>query len=193
MLDDAAKSATRFYVQNFQDKGRQEAIDLLLSTGTYLNTAGSDSIRQELQTHIHEYATFSDLIIYCGTFNLNGRLPQGEDLMSWIYIKSVGLAHIAVIGVQELIKLTPGEYITADTDKLRLMWETALLKCLNSIPSADYVVLRSTHLVALGLFVFIRKDLTSRLRQVEISSIKTGLMGMAANKGILYFNPAQLI
>lgn len=29
-LDDAAKSATRLYVNNFQDKSRQEAIDLLL-------------------------------------------------------------------------------------------------------------------------------------------------------------------
>jgi hypothetical protein len=29
-LDDAAKTATRIYMNNFVDKGRQEAIDLLL-------------------------------------------------------------------------------------------------------------------------------------------------------------------
>jgi hypothetical protein len=88
-----------------------------------------------------------------------------------------------VIGCQELIKLTPGEYITADTDKIRLIWEAALLKTLNSLPQSDYVILRSLHLVALGMFVFVRSSMTSRLREVEISSIKTGLMGMAANKG----------
>jgi hypothetical protein len=30
MINDAAKSVNRFYVNNFQDKGRQEAIDTLL-------------------------------------------------------------------------------------------------------------------------------------------------------------------
>ena len=182
-MDDAAKSATRFYVQNFQDKGRQEAIELLLSSGVLLNSSSSFQFKEEMKKCISEYATFSKVSVLCGTYNLNGRAPQGEDLLSWLQTKSGVTCDIAVIGVQELIKLTPGEYITADTDRLRIMWETALQKTLNSLPGADYVVLRSTHLVALGLFVFIKRELTCRLREVEVASIKTGLMGMAANKG----------
>lgn len=182
-LDDAAKSATRFYVQNFQDKGRQEAIDLLLSAGVMLNSSSNAEFKQEMKRHLTEYSSFSKISALCGTYNLNGRTPQGEDLLGWLQTNSGSTCDIVVIGVQELIKLTPGEYITADTDRLRIIWEGALLKSLNSLSGADYVVLRSIHLVALGIFVFTSRALTSRLREVEVASIKTGLMGMAANKG----------
>ena len=182
-LDDAAKSATRFYVQTFQDKGRQEAIEMLLSSGVLLNSSSSSKSNEEMRKYISEYAAFSKVSVLCGTYNLNGRTPQGEDFSSWLQTKSRVICDLVVIGVQELIKLTPGEYITADTDRLRIIWETALQKTLNALPGADYVVLRSAHLVALGLFVFIKRDLTSRLREVEVAKIKTGLMGMAANKG----------
>jgi hypothetical protein len=157
---------------------------MLLGQGAVLKDAFADTIRNEMAQELGKYAKLSHITVYCGTYNFNGQLPAGESLQSWITSNVTGLADIAVIGCQELIKLTPGEYITADTDKLRLIWEGALLRALNSLPGADYVVLRSIHLVALGMFVFVRQNTTSRLRQVEMSSIKTGLMGMAANKGI---------
>jgi hypothetical protein len=182
-LDDAAKSVNRFYVQNFQDKSRQEAIDMLLTNGPNVKTPGMDVVKQQLVARMLEYSTTSHLTLYCGTYNFNGKLPQGEPLLSWLTTHQVGLADIVVIGCQELIQLTAGEYISADTDKLRLIWENCFLKALNSLPQSDYVLLRSLHLVALGLFVFIRKGVTSRIREVEATSIKTGLMGMAANKG----------
>ena len=182
-LDDAAKSVNRFYIQNFQDKGRQEAIELLLNQNMIFENSAAAIHRNQLKQQQNANAVYTNVLVYCGTYNVNGRLPQDESLLSWLVSPSVGLADIAVIGCQELIKLTPGEYITADTDKIRLLWEAALLKSLNSLPNGDYVVLRSLHLVALGMFVFVRSSMTSRLREVEISSIKTGLMGMAANKG----------
>lgn len=47
----------------------------------------------------------------------------------------------------------------------------------------SYVLVRSQHLVALAMFVFVRADSVNLIRHVESSTKKTGLGGMAANKG----------
>jgi hypothetical protein len=44
-------------------------------------------------------------------------------------------------------------------------------------------VLRSLNLVALGLFIFVRTDAILAIRNVQTAQVKTGLGGMAANKG----------
>jgi hypothetical protein len=175
-LDDAAKSVNRFYVSNFQDKGRQEAIDMLLKEGTITFSAGSDLIKYYLSERIAEYTRKSEITIFCGTFNLNGKLPTPEEsLVSWLNSKLVNSPDIVVIGVQELIQLTAGEYISADTNKLRLVWEAELLESINSQRSTKYVILRSLHLVALGLFVFVLPEMIHRIRAVETCSIKVYL------------------
>lgn len=102
-LNDAAKSVNRFYIQNFLDSGRQEAIDLLLGQGARTPSA----VREE-------NSKMSTITLYCGTYNFNGRLPGGESLESWLVSEKAGLADVVVIGCQELIKLTPGEVIEID-------------------------------------------------------------------------------
>ncbi len=104
-IDDATKSAARFYMQNFQDKGRQEAIDLLLSTNFQIPASKVKNTNNAIRSK-------SNILIYCGTYNFNGQIPSsGESLHSWLASEAIGLADMAVIGCQELIKLTPGEVI----------------------------------------------------------------------------------
>lgn len=64
-----------------------------------------------------------------------------------------------------------------------LHWEQFLLRAINSKTDRRYVVLRSLNLVALGLFIFVREDAILAVRNVQTSQVKTGLGGMAANKG----------
>jgi hypothetical protein len=184
-LDDAAKSATRMYVSNFQDKFRQEAIDLLLTNGPNLKTPGHEKLQMEMDIRLHQFSKASKITVYCGTYNINGKYPGEESLHTWLRSSSGLEADIAVIGIQEMIQLTPGDYISVDSNKLREIWESALLESMNKSSAArtEYVVLRSLHLVALGIFIFIKQEMTGRIRDVETSSLKTGLMGMAANKG----------
>ena len=73
--------------------------------------------------------------------------------------------------------------VTADTTRLRHTWESTLLGLINKTQSFEYVTLRSVHLVALGMFVFVRSDHVQSVRHVEVSMKKTGLGGMAGNKG----------
>ena len=62
-------------------------------------------------------------------------------------------------------------------------WENFLLSAINWRSDQRYVVLRSLNLVALGLFIFVRSDAILAIRNVQTSQVKTGLGGMAANKG----------
>jgi hypothetical protein len=130
-------------------------------------------------------STWTEHTVFIGTYNLNGKLPR-ESLESWLLTKVADRPDLVLIGVQELIALTPGQYISADTDKLRLIWESSIMNTLNKQPnSVPYVLLRSIHLVALGIFAFCRSDQVGGVRAISVCSVKTGLMGMAANKGLL--------
>ena len=64
------------------------------------------------------------------------------------------------------------------------VWEKYLLNSINQKSSECYVVLRSLNLVALGLFIYVKSDAVLAIRNVQTSQVKTGLGGMAANKGI---------
>ncbi|KAK7695728.1 hypothetical protein QCA50_000364 [Cerrena zonata] len=67
----------------------------------------------------------------------------------------------------------------------RRLWETKITNTLASRPNktAEYILLRSHQLVGTVLMVFVCKELTSVIRNVEAASHKTGLRGMAGNKG----------
>jgi hypothetical protein len=48
--------------------------------------------------------------------------------------------------------------------------------------SDKYILVRSSHLVSVGLFLFIKSDMATRIRDLECCCVKTGFAGMAANK-----------
>ncbi|RKO88290.1 Endonuclease/exonuclease/phosphatase [Blyttiomyces helicus] len=187
-LDDAAKSVNRFYINNFQDKGRQEAIDLLLGKfsnrdSILLRNPLHEAVAKDMEARLSEYSSTSRITMFLGTYNVNGKLHKGESLDSWLRTNKATSPQLYAIGIQELIELTAGQYISTDTDKLRLFWEGTLMRAINAQGGGSYVLVRSLHLVALGLFIFVRADCVTMLRKVESSTKKTGLGGMAANKG----------
>lgn len=113
-LDDAAKSVGRFYISNFVDKSRQEAIDLLLKEGPMLSTPQNDNVKYYLVERVAEYTSKSKITVYCGTYNFNGKNPNScnESLDSWLDSRVTQQpADIVVIGCQELIQLTPEKVI----------------------------------------------------------------------------------
>ncbi|KAJ3043130.1 inositol polyphosphate 5-phosphatase [Rhizophlyctis rosea] len=178
LLDDAAKSVNRFVINNFQDKARQEAIDILLGKmvqgeSLLLRNPLHQAVEQEMTERMGEYSYPSKVSLFLGTWNVNGKMLKRERLDDWLTSSKAGKPHLYVIGIQELIELNPGQYITSDTDKLRLFWENVLMRAVNALGGGEYVLLRSIHLVALGLFIFVRADSTSFVRNVETSTKKT--------------------
>lgn len=126
---------------------------------------------------------------YVGTFNLNGR-TQGsqEDLSSWLWPEASGstLPDIVAIGFQEIVELSPQQIMNSDPSRKQI-WEEAVKKTLNSrarqIGEEKYLVLRSGQLVGAALCIFVKSSVLGKIKNVEGSVKKTGMSGMAGNKG----------
>ncbi|QRV87863.1 hypothetical protein RhiJN_15881 [Ceratobasidium sp. AG-Ba] len=189
LLSDATKSVARSYINNFQDKGKQAAIDLLLGN---LNTQRQvtifdpihDSVRSALASRLLEYSSPRKAQIFVGTWNLNGR-PPSDKLLPWLFPRAdITEPDLFVLGFQEIVPLTAQQIVQTDPEKKR-MWESYIMDTLATRRDrkAEYVVLRSEQLVGTALFVLCKTELTGSIRNVEAATKKTGLRGMSGNKG----------
>jgi len=197
-IADARKSATRLYVNHFEDKSRQNTVDLLLGRLVGQNSVDlfdpvNDWVVSEVGRRRAEFETRDHIRIWMGTYNLNGKTAGvGEDLSSWLNVRGKAL-DIVVVGFQEIVELSPQQIMSTDP-KRRMLWETAVRTCLNGGSDDDeheyapantdeYVLLRSGQLVGAALLVFVRSSILGRIRNVEGAIKKTGMSGIAGNKG----------
>ncbi|KAL8942373.1 MAG: hypothetical protein Q9216_001693 [Gyalolechia sp. 2 TL-2023] len=193
-IADARKSATRMYINNFADKGRQNTIDTLLGRlvdqhPVHLYDPINDYVVSELRGRLHEYSTSEVISIWAGTFNLNGK-GRGvkEDLSAWLRPPVASQRRdpeIIAVGFQEIIELSPQQIMSTDPFR-RQIWEEAVSQTINKAnnPMRDeYVLLRSGQLVGAALMVFVKSSSLKKIKNVEGSVKKTGLSGMAGNKG----------
>lgn len=189
VLSDATKSVSRAYINNFQDKAKQVAIDLFLGNLSNQRQVSifdpiHDSVRLELEKRLSEYSTTQECVIFAGTWNVNGRAPS-ESLLPWLFPReSVEEPDIFVLGFQEIVPLTAQQILQTDPEK-RQMWEHRILDALEKRPNKkhEYVILRSEQLVGAALIIAVKSELTSVIRNVEAANRKTGLRGMSGNKG----------
>lgn len=189
VLSDATKSVSRAYINNFQDKGKQVAIDMFLGNLSSQRPVTifdpiHDSVRAALASRSLEYSTAKKCAIFVGTWNLNGR-PPSESLLPWLFPpESSNEPDMFVLGFQEIVPLTAQQILQTDPEK-RLVWERKILDTLKKRPNIknNYVILRSEQLVGTALMVLVKEELTSVIRNVEGTSRKTGLRGMSGNKG----------
>ncbi|KAF1914992.1 SacI homology domain-containing protein [Ampelomyces quisqualis] len=194
-LADARKSATRMYINNFADKGRQNTIDMLLGRlmgqiPVHLYDPVNDYVVAELQRRAAEYSETNMINILVGTFNLNGKTNGiNADLSPWLcpdVDPSQQCPEIVAVGFQEIVELSPQQIMATDPDR-RELWERAVKKTLNKnaekYGQEEYVMLRGGQLVGASLSVFVRADCLKYIKNVEGSLKKTGMSGMAGNKG----------
>lgn len=82
-----------------------------------------------------------------------------------------------------MVELSPQHIVNTDPER-RKQWEHAVRQALNS-RRADvrYVLLRSGQLVGAALCIFVAAAALRDVKNVEGSVKKTGLSGMAGNKG----------
>ncbi|KIW72427.1 hypothetical protein PV04_00622 [Phialophora macrospora] len=197
-LADARKSATRLYVNHFEDKNRQNTVDLLLGrlvgqTSVDLFDPVNDWVVAEVARRRGEFESRDHLRIGMGTYNLNGKTAGvNEDLTPWLDVRGRNL-DIVVVGFQEIVELSPQQIMSTDPNR-RMLWERAVRNCLNGygpgekfdgVPTKgdEYVLLRSGQLVGAALMVFVRASVLSRIKNVEGAIKKTGMSGIAGNKG----------
>lgn len=127
---------------------------------------------------------------FAGTFNLNGRTTGiDEDLSTWLCPKidaSLQQPEIVAVGFQEIVELSPQQIMNSDPTR-KQAWEKAVRKTLNrharAAGSEHYVLLRSGQLVGAALCIFVRSSVLKHIKNVEGGIKKTGMSGMAGNKG----------
>ncbi|TKX25203.1 inositol-1,4,5-trisphosphate 5-phosphatase-like protein [Elsinoe australis] len=194
-LADVRKSATRLYINNFEDKGRQNTIDMLLGrlmgqAPVHLFDPINDWVSAELVRRTAEYTKDKSIRILAGTFNLNGK-QQGmaEDLSPWLCPHAHSKEdqpEIIAVGFQEIVELSPQQIMSTDPNR-RLAWEEAVKDTLNRVSQQlgdeEYVLLRGGQLVGASLSVFVKAGILSYIKNVEGSLKKTGMSGIAGNKG----------
>ena len=124
-----------------------------------------------------------------GTFNLNGRTNGvDEDLSAWLCPPEMGSKQpeVVAVGFQEIVELSPQQIMNSDPTRKQL-WEKAVKRTLDNharqIGGEKYVLLRSGQLVGAALCIFVRSSVLHHIKNVEGSVKKTGLSGMAGNKG----------
>ncbi|KAL1302222.1 hypothetical protein AAFC00_002647 [Neodothiora populina] len=194
-LADVRKSAARLYINNFEDKGRQNTIDTLLGRlmgqlPVHLYDPINDWVSAELTKRTSEYSSSDTIHIHVGTFNLNGKTKGiDEDLSSWVcppVDASQQQPGIVAVGFQEIVELSPQQIMSTDPNR-RQAWEDAVKRTLNtnaqSHGSEEYVMLRGGQLVGASLSVFVKASILPYIKNVEGSLKKTGMSGMAGNKG----------
>lgn len=196
-IADARKSATRLYVNHFEDKNRQNTVDLLLGRLVGQNSVDlydpvNDWVVAEVARRRAEFETRDQINLGVGTYNLNGKtMGAHEDLRPWLDVHDKNL-DVIVVGFQELVELSPQQIMSTDP-KRRILWEAAVRNCLNGHwqekpdgPAGkgdEYVLLRSGQLVGAALMVFVRSSILGRIKNVEGAIKKTGMSGIAGNKG----------
>jgi len=179
VLADARKSATRLYMNNFADKGRQETIDLLLGRTigqlpVQLYDPINDYVQNELKKRAAEYTSSDVIRMWVGTFNLNGkRTGLTEDLSPWLFPPTEKLEEcpeLVVIGFQEIVDLSPQQIMSTDPAR-RQEWEAALKQALNQHTSEsgqeEYVLLRGGQLVGASLSIFVKASVLKFIKNVE--------------------------
>ncbi|KAF4555326.1 SacI-like domain-containing protein 2 [Elsinoe fawcettii] len=178
-LADVRKSATRLYINNFEDKGRQNTIDMLLGrlmgqAPVHLFDPINDWVSAELTRRTAEYTKNKMIRILAGTFNLNGK-QQGlsEDLSPWLcpnVQSKEDQPEIIAVGFQEIVELSPQQIMSTDPNR-RLAWEHAVKDTLNLVSQQlgdeEYVLLRGGQLVGASLSVFVKASILPYIKNVE--------------------------
>ena len=178
-LADARKSATRMYINNFADKGRQNTIDMLLGrlmgqTPVHLYDPINDYVVSELNKRAAEFSGSEVIHILAGTFNLNGKTHGiNEDLSPWLcpdVDPTQQCPEIVAVGFQEIVDLSPQQIMSTDPAR-RQAWETQVRKCLNENAAKhgkeEYVLLRGGQLVGASLSVFVKANCLKFIKNVE--------------------------
>ncbi|KAJ2982803.1 hypothetical protein NUW58_g6365 [Xylaria curta] len=191
---DARKSATRLYINNFTDKARQNTIDMLLGrlvgqTPVHLFDPISDFVSVEVGKRSSEFSSTESISLWVGTFNLNGRTNGiDDDLSPWLWPRELGTTEpeIFAVGFQEIVELSAQQIMNSDPTR-KQHWEKAIKRTLNTrvkkTGGERYVLLRSGQLVGAALCIFVKASVLPKIKNVEGSVKKTGLSGIAGNKG----------
>lgn len=172
----------RTYAKNVRSPGKYKKVYAkLFSSKIKLYDPLHSTVAQYLRQRKATYTFAKNITIFVGTFNLNGKVPT-EDLNSWIFPDPSKQEDMYVIGLEEVVELSPGHMLTTDP-YLKQHWEKIILGQLNSVGKKKYGCPWSSQLGAIMLMLFVSEEEYPKIKHIEGDVKKTGFGGMASNKG----------
>ncbi|CCE65430.1 hypothetical protein TPHA_0L00740 [Tetrapisispora phaffii CBS 4417] len=146
-----------------------------------LNPYVSKHLRQLRSNYSYE----KDISIFAGTFNTSGKIST-EDLSEWLLPKDSKLESapdIYLIGLEEVVELTPGQMLATDP-YVKQHWEKEVLHTINNGRfDMKYVSVWSSQLGGVLLMLLLSESEYMKVKHIEGDVKKTGFGGMGSNKG----------
>ncbi|GMH95993.1 hypothetical protein TrST_g6078 [Triparma strigata] len=159
------------------------------------------SVISEYINNSPNYITTSPLKLYCGTYNVNGKVEDDEHrLLSWLetgLLHEAGEPDVFAIGLQEIIDLSASNVVldgmtvgeaSAVGEKQRKDWVEKIASALEVCACAHshhYKYVMSGNLVGIMMVVFVKDSVESRISDVQCEKVKTGNMGLGNKGGVL--------
>lgn len=142
-------------------------------------------LERQLEARMQDFSELVELDVLCMTWNVNGRLPQTDDLAAMLAEGGDG-ADMVFVGLQEVYAADEGagiiQYPTAN-DPRELAWIGALTSVLcPSAEHAKYRLVAAERLAGVMLVAFSRGGLELDSRVVR-GQVGCGLLGWMGNKG----------
>lgn len=204
LLWDDNNAVLELIVDQASRKSYKKITEIITNNPVKLYDPINEFISTQLHSRIQEFSYPTEIKIFTGTFNAGASAPEEEDLSSWIYSSKNATDtdnaevnkdyDLLVIGLEEIIELTTSQMLVVDDTK-KVAWETTLKKTLNSRKKTKdhYQLLWSIQLGGILAIIFVKKKNLHMIKHIQCNVKKTGLGGMAANKGgigisLLYAN-----
>lgn len=145
----------------------------------------SDSAIKELNFKLKqledEYIIKKNLKLFCGTYNLKGKLID-ESLEPWLCFHEN--SDIYILGFQELCELSTTSFIMqSDWIEREQLLIQEITHTFHSKGKLNIKMLKSCRLWGIFIVVYVKQELESSIRDVGVGSVATGILNTLGNKG----------
>ena len=206
LINHGIATVSRLYQGNFEDKFKQECIDILLQKDIPEHYNSNPEINYALLNRKKEYTEFNDFYLFIGTYNLSGKnIDNAIDLVTWLLSykdnplnSQNNLNNICpefyILGFQEIVDLNSANLLiksnTDKKDKLKTLINNLLLTTVQDQNNDSYQLMKELDLVGLYVLIFVKSSCINYIKNFDYQIIKTGLKGTFGNKGsiLLRFN-----
>lgn len=131
-----------------------------------------------------EFTKGAECSVFCGTWNVNAKKQEGG-LQDWLLPNNQQTnIDVYAIGFQEIVDLNAVNVAlnSNNTQQRAQFWEDKINECLE-VTGTKYRLIGEKYLVGLLLCIYVKESLLPMIRDVRMTSLGVGIMGMMGNKG----------
>ena len=208
LLQHGIATVSRLYQGNFEDKFKQECIDILLQKGVPEHFNINPDINYLLLSRKKEFTKFNDFYFFIGTYNLSGKsIDNAIDIVTWflsykdnpldsennINVNNIN-PEFYILGFQEIVDLNSANLLiksnTEKKNKIKTLINNLLITTFKNPNNDSYQLMKELDLVGLYILIFVKSSCIQYIKNFDYQIIKTGLKGTLGNKGsiLLRFN-----